>query len=127
MNKIPLNKHSLPDNEFEYIKEAILNGHISGDGMFTKMCHEFLENEFNAKKVLLTTSCTHALELASILIDLQNGDEVIVPSYTLPSTVNAFMLRGAKPIFVDIREDTKNIDETLIEEKITKNTKAIFV
>src|SRR3990167_1136424 len=125
--KVPFNKPSFTGNELEYIQDAILNRwHISGDGDFTKKCHELLEKRFNAKKVLLTTSCTHALELASILLDLKEGDEVIAPSYTFVSTVNAFMLRGAKPVFVDIREDTKNIDEKLIESKITKKTKAIF-
>jgi len=124
--KVPFNKPSFTGNELDYIKEAVMNWHISGDGLFTKKCHQFLENKFNAKKILLTTSCTHALELASILLGLKEGDEVIVPSYTFVSTVNAFMLRGAKPVFVDIRKDTLNIDENLIEEKITKNTKAIF-
>ena len=124
--KIPFNKPSFAGHELDYITNAVLNGHISGDGLFTEKCHKLLEEKFNAKKVLLTTSCTHALELASILLDLKEGDEVVVPSYTFVSTVNAFMLRGAKPIFVDIREDTKNIDERLIEEKITKKTKAIF-
>ena len=126
MAKIPFNKPSFSGKELDYIKESVLSWHISGDGQFTKKCHELLEKRFCAKKVLLTTSCTHALELASLLLDLKEGDEVIVPSYTFVSTVNAFMLRGAKPVFVDIKESTKNIDENLIEEKITKNTKAIF-
>ncbi len=124
--RIPFNKPSFSGNELKYIQEAMSNWHISGDGQFTKKCHELLERKFDAKKVLLTTSCTHALELASTLLDLKEGDEVIVPSFTFVSTVNAFMLRGAKPVFVDIRKDTKNIDENLIEEKITKTTKAIF-
>lgn len=124
--KVPFNKPSFTGNELEYISNAVSNVHISGDGPYTKKCHELLEKRFNAKKVLLTTSCTHALELASILLDLKEGDEVIVPSYTFVSTVNAFMLRGAKPVFIDIREDTKNIDEKLLESKITKKTKAIF-
>ena len=124
--KIPFNKPSFTGKELEYIKEAVLSGKISGDGIYTEKCHKSLERKFNARKVLLTTSCTHALEMASILLDLKAGDEVIVPSYTFVSTVNAFMLRGAKPVFVDIRLDTKNIDENFIEEKITKNTKAIF-
>lgn len=124
--KIPFNKPSFTGNELNYIKESVLNGQISGDGEFTKKCHELLKKQFGAKKVLLTTSCTHALELASLLIDLKEGDEVIVPSYTFVSTVNAFMLRGAKPIFVDIKPDTKNLNEDLIEEKITERTKAIF-
>lgn len=125
-HKIPFNKPSLTGNELDYIYKAVQNGHISGDGYYTQKCHEFLEKKLCAKKVLLTTSCTHALELASLLIDLKEGDEVIVPSYTFVSTVNAFMLRGAKPVFIDIRPDTKNLNEDLIEEKITERTKAIF-
>ena len=123
---IPFNKPSFTGKELEYISNSVLSGKISGDGIYTQKCHELLEKQFKAEKVLLTTSCTHALELASLLLDLTEGDEVIVPSYTFVSTVNAFMLRGAKPVFVDIREDTKNINENLIEEKITKKTKAIF-
>ena len=125
--KIPFNKPSFSGNELEYINDAVSREHISGDGFYTKKCQELLEQRFSAKKVLLTTSCTHSLEIASILLDLKEGDEVIVPSYTFVSTVNAFMLRSAKPVFVDIREDTKNIDEKLIEEKITDKTRAIFV
>lgn len=125
-NKIPFNKPSFTGNELKYISSAVMNEQISGDGIYTYKCTRLMEKKFNAKKVLLTTSCTHALELASILLDLKDGDEVIVPSYTFVSTVNAFMLRGAKPVFIDIREDTKNIDENLIEEKITSKTKAIF-
>ncbi len=125
MKKIPFNKPSFTGLELEYIKSSVLSGKISGDGLYTKKCHDLMERVFGAKKVLLTTSCTHSLELASILIDLKEGDEVIAPSYTFVSTVNSFMLRGAKPVFVDIRLDTKNIDESLIEEKITSKTKAI--
>lgn len=124
--KIPFNKPTFTGKELEYITDAVNYGHISGDGIYTKKCHKLLEEYLSAKKVLLTTSCTHALELASILLDIKEGDEVIVPSFTFVSTVNAFMLRGAKPVFVDIRPDTKNIDENLIEEKITEKTKAIF-
>ena len=124
--KVPFNKPSFSGKELEYIKEAVLSGKISGDAEFTEKCSRLLEEKFNIKKVLLTTSCTHALELASILIDLKKEDEVIVPSFTFVSTVNSFALRGAKPVFVDIRTDTKNIDENLIEEKITKRTKAIY-
>ncbi len=126
MGKIPFNKPSFTGSELKYINDSVSNQHISGDGLYTQKCSVLMEQKFNAKKILLTTSCTHALELASILIDLKEGDEVIVPSYTFVSTVNAFMLRGAKPVFVDIRLDTKNIDENLIEEKITPRTKAIF-
>ncbi len=124
---VPFNKPSFMGKELEYISDAVLNEKISGDGKYTYKCHKFLEEKFNAKKVLLTTSCTHALELAALLLDLKEGNEVIVPSFTFVSTVNAFMLRGARPVFVDIRFDTKNINENLIEDKITKNTKAIFV
>lgn len=124
--KIPFNKPLVFGNEISNIKQALENHILSGDGKFTRKCNEIMEKKFNAKKVMLTTSCTHALEMASILIDLQPGDEVICPSYTFVSTVNSFILRGAKPVFVDIREDTLNIDENLIEEKITDKTRAIF-
>jgi len=123
--KIPFNRPTIVGNELEYIKDAVKSGKISGDGKYTKLCSEFLENTFKAKKVMLTTSCTHALEMSAILLNIGDGDEVIMPSFTFVSTVNAFCLRGAKPIFVDIREDTKNIDEDLIEERITDRTKAI--
>jgi len=126
MNKIPFNKPLVLGKEFDNIKKVIVSNRFSGDGEFTKKCSELMERKFNSKKVLVTTSCTHALEMAFILINLQPGDEVICPSYTFVSTVNAFMLRGAKPVFVDIRKDTLNIDENLIEEKITDRTKAII-
>ena len=124
---IPFNKPTIVGNELKYIEEAINSCKISGDGIFTRKCSEFMEERLSAKKVLLTTSCTHALELASILINIKQEDEIIVPSYTFVSTVNAFILRGGVPVFVDIRDDTLNIDENKIEEKITKKTKAIFV
>lgn len=109
-----------------YIKDAIeTNQKLCGDGPFTKKCHSWLEESFNTPRALLTTSCTHALEMAALLIDIQPEDEVIVPSYTFVSTVNAFVLRGAKIVFVDIRPDTLNIDENLIEDAITDKTKAI--
>ncbi|MGH4118090.1 dTDP-4-amino-4,6-dideoxygalactose transaminase [Clostridium sp.] len=112
--------------EQQYIKEAIENNQkLSGDGPFTKKCSSWLEQKFNTPKVLLTTSCTHAIEMAAILIEIQPGDEIIAPSYTFVSTVNAFVLRGAKIVFVDIRPDTMNIDENLIEDAITEKTKAI--
>jgi len=112
--------------EQEYIKEAIENNQkLCGDGPFTKKCNAWFEERFNTPKALLTTSCTHALELAAILVDIKPGDEVIAPSFTFVSTVNAFVLRGAKIVFVDIRPDTLNIDENLIEEAITEKTKAI--
>jgi dTDP-4-amino-4,6-dideoxygalactose transaminase len=110
----------------KYIKNAVSNGHISGDGEYTKKCTSLLESELEVKKVLLTTSCTHALEIAAILLDIQPGDEVIVPSFTFPSTVNAFVLRGAKPVFIDIRPDTLNMDENQLEGLITEKTKAII-
>jgi dTDP-4-amino-4,6-dideoxygalactose transaminase len=112
--------------EQEYIKYAIeSNQKLCGDGPFTKKCNTWFEENFYSPKALLTTSCTHALEMAAILVDIQPGDEVIVPSYTFVSTVNAFVLRGAKIVFVDIRPDTMNIDENLIEHAITEKTKAI--
>ncbi len=122
---IPFNRASLAGNEFRYIFQALENGHISGDGGFTKRCHEFLEKELGVGKALLTTSCTHALEMAALLLDLQPGDEVIVPSFTFVSTVNAFVLRGVRPVFCDIREDTLNIDDRKIEGLITSRTRAI--
>ncbi len=111
--------------ENEYIKKAIENKKICGDGEFTKLCNEWIEKKTGCKKALLTTSCTHALEMAAILCDIKEGDEVIIPSYTFVSTANAFVMRGAKIVFVDIRPDTMNIDETLIESAITEKTKAI--
>jgi len=111
--------------EFDYIREAIAAEHICGDGMFTKKCNAWIEEKTGTAKALLTTSCTHATEMAALLLDIQPGDEVIVPAYTFVSTANAFVLRGAVPVFVDIRPDTMNIDETLIEAAITEKTKAI--
>lgn len=124
---IPFNKPYLIGKELKYIKQAIDNGHLAGDGKFTKKCNEWLENNIQCKKALLTHSCTAALEIAAILIDIQPGDEVIMPSYTFVSTANAIVLRGGIPVFVDIRPDTLNIDETKIEEAITEKTKAIIV
>jgi dTDP-4-amino-4,6-dideoxygalactose transaminase len=125
--EIDFNKPYLAGNEFRYIQEAIDRLHISGDGSFTRRCHALLEEQLGAAKVLLTTSCTHALEMAALLIDLQPGDEFIVPSFTFVSTANAFALRGARPVFIDIRPDTLNLDETLLEGLITPRTKAIVV
>lgn len=125
VNSIPFNKPYMTGRELWYIAQAHTNGHLSGDGMFTKKCHEWLEAKTGAKKALLTHSCTAALEMAAILADIQPGDEVIMPSYTFVSTANAFVLRGGVPVFVDIRPDTLNIDETLIEAAITSRTKAI--
>ncbi|MGB9594801.1 MAG: dTDP-4-amino-4,6-dideoxygalactose transaminase [Candidatus Poribacteria bacterium] len=124
--KIPFNKPYLTGKEIEYIGESLISGNIVGNCEFTKKCEKLMEEKFGAKKILLTGSCTDAMEMASLLIDLQPDDEVIVPSFTFVSTANAFILRGAKPVFIDIREDTLNIDEKKIEEKITKKTKAIY-
>ncbi len=122
---IPFNKPPYTGNEKKYVLESMKSIKISGDGEFTKRCHKWFEEKFNCKKVLLTTSCTHALEMAAILLDIKEGDEVIMPSYTFVSTANAFVLRGAKIVFVDIRPDTMNIDETKIEQAITSKTKVI--
>lgn len=123
---IHFNKPFLIENEFRYIEDAINNQCIlRGDGVYTKKCHSLLEEKLSCKKALLTHSCTAALEMAAILLDLKPGDEVIMPSYTFVSTANAFVLRGAVPVFVDIRPDTLNIDENLIEDAITPKTKAI--
>ena len=111
--------------EMEYIRQAVKAQKICGDGELTKKCNEWIEKRTGAKKCLLTTSCTHATELAALLSDIQEGDEVIMPSYTFVSTADAFVLRGAKAVFVDIRPDTMNIDETKIEAAITEKTKAI--
>ena len=123
--KIPFNKPQLVGAELRYMQDAIQGGHISGDGPYTKRCEGLLEKELAVARVLLTTSCTHALEMAALLLDIGPGDEVIVPSFTYVSTVNAFVLRGARPAFVDIRPDTLNLDETLLEKLITSRTKAI--
>lgn len=124
---IPFNKPFLTGQEFENIVVAHKKGHFSGDGYFTKQVHSKLESYFNVTRGLLTHSCTAALEMMALLINCKDGDEIIMPSYTFVSTANAFALRGAKPVFVDIRRDTLNIDENLIEAAITKKTKAIVV
>ncbi|STX29750.1 polysaccharide biosynthesis protein [Legionella beliardensis] len=124
---IPFNRLPNTGKELDYIQQAIKNNKISGDGEFTKKCNHWLEQQFHITKVMLTTSCTHALEMAAILADIEPGDEIISPAYTFVSTVNAFVLRGAKIKFVDIRPDTMNIDETLIEQAITSQTRAIVV
>ena len=125
MKKIPFNKPYLTENEFENIGKAHKQGQLAGDGAFTKLCHAWLEENTGCLKGLLTHSCTAALEMSAILIDISPGDEVIMPSYTFVSTANAFALRGAIPVFADIRQDTLNIDENLIESLITPRTKAI--
>lgn len=122
---ITFNKPLVTGKEIKYIQQAIGNQKLSGDGSFTKMCNKWLEENFACKEALLTTSCTHALEMAAILADIQPGDEVIMPSFTFVSTANAFVLRGAKIVFIDIRPDTMNMDENLLEAAITKKTKAI--
>jgi dTDP-4-amino-4,6-dideoxygalactose transaminase len=124
-NRVPFNKLNLVGNEFRYIFQALESSHISGDGHFTKKCHEFLEKELGALRVLLTTSCTDALEMAALLLDVHPGDEVIAPSFTFVSTINAFVLRGARPVFCDIRTDTLNIDEQRLESLVTPRTKVI--
>jgi len=113
-------------NEFEYMRQAVANAHISGDGLFTKKCHALLERELGVPKVLLTTSCTHALEMSALLLDVKLGDEVILPDFTFVSTVNAFVLRGATPRFIDVRPDTLNLDEAKLEAVLTPRTKAII-
>ena len=122
---IPFNKPFCIENELKYIQDAINQRKLCGDGAYTKKCNEFLENKLHCKKALLTHSCTAALEMAAILMDLKPGDEVIMPSYTFVSTASAFVLRGAVPVFVDVRPDTCNIDENLIESAITDKTKGI--
>jgi len=123
--KIPFNKPCYTGNEDKYVLQAMRSDKISGDGEFCQKCMKWFEENLGCKKALLTPSCTHALEMAAILIDIQPGDEVIMPSYTFVSTANAFVLRGAKIVFVDIRPDTMNIDENLIEDAITEKTRAI--
>lgn len=123
--KIPFNKPHLTGKELHYVAEAHARGQLAGDGYFTKRCSQWLEQRFGGAKALLTHSCTAALEMAAILADIQPGDEVIMPSYTFVSTANAFVLRGGVPVFVDIRADTLNIDENLIEVAITPRTRAI--
>lgn len=123
--RIPFNRLTVIGQELEYLQQAIDSGHVSGDGNFTKRCHALLEESLGVRKALLTTSCTHALEMSALLLNIQPGDEVIVPDFTFVSTINAFVLRGAIPVFIDIRPDTLNLDESLLESKITPQTKAI--
>jgi dTDP-4-amino-4,6-dideoxygalactose transaminase len=125
--KIPFNKPSAVGAELANIADALARGHLSGDGYYTRRCHDWLERELGCRRALLTHSCTGALEMAAILCELAPGDEVIMPSYTFVSTANAFVLRGAVPVFIDIRADTLNLDERLIEAAITPRTKAIAV
>lgn len=125
MKRIPFNWPHMTGKELYYVAEAHFNGSLAGDGPFTKRCHGWLEERSGCDKALLTHSCTAALEMAALLLDIQPGDEVIMPSYTFVSTANAFVLRGGVPVFVDIREDTLNLDERLIESAITPRTRAI--
>src|ERR1051326_1075579 len=123
--RIPFNRSSLAGREQEYIAQAMAIGQIAGDQTFTRKCHALLEQRLGVKKALLTTSCTHALEMCALLLDIQPGDEVIVPSFTFVSTANAFALRGARLVFADIRPDTLKLDEARLEELISVRTRAI--
>jgi dTDP-4-amino-4,6-dideoxygalactose transaminase len=127
MIRIPFNRPFATGDELDYIGAAITTPKFSGDGPYTARCHMLLEQSLGIQKALLTTSCTHALEMAALLLEIAPGDEVILPAFTFPSTANAFVLRGARPVFVDIRADTLNIDESQIEHSITERTKAIFL
>jgi len=123
--RIPFNRPSCEGAEQDYMSAALASGHISGEGPFTKKCQAFLESALGVKKALLTTSCTHALEMAALLLAFKPGEEVIIPSFTFVSTANAFVLHGARPLFIDIRADTLNLDETLLEKVCTKRTRAV--
>lgn len=125
--KIPFNRTAILGKEIEYVKKSVEeNKYISGNGPFTKKCQSLLEKSLGVPKAMLTTSCTHALEMAAVLLNIKVGDEVILPSFTFVSTANAFILRGAKPVFIDIRKDTMNLDENKLESLITERTKAII-
>lgn len=124
-NPIPFNRPHMTGKELYYIADSHFNGRLAGDGSFTKRCHTWLEQRTGSAKALLTHSCTAALEMAALLLDINPGDEIIMPSFTFVSTANAFVLRGAKPVFVDVREDTLNLDERQIESAITERTRAI--
>lgn len=127
MNQIPFNRPSWVGTEQAYISEALARGQVSGDGPFTRSCHALLEQELGVARALLTTSCTHALEMAALLLDVRPGDEVILPSFTFVSTANAFVRCGAVPVFIDIRPDTLNLDEAQLEGLVTPRTRAIVV
>jgi dTDP-4-amino-4,6-dideoxygalactose transaminase len=124
-SSIPFNRPSPAGNELRYVTDALQSGHLAGDGRYTAKCHAILEQSLGVRKVLLTTSCTHALEMAALLLNVGAGDEVIIPAYTFVSVVNAFVLRGARPVFADVREDTLNLDESHLEALISPRTKAI--
>jgi dTDP-4-amino-4,6-dideoxygalactose transaminase len=125
--KVPFNRPTLGERELAYVSEAVRSGHLSGDGLFTRRCHELLERLTGCHKALLTTSCTHALEMCALLLRLKPGDEVIVPSFTFVSTANAFAVHGARLVFADIRPDTLNLDESLLPSLLTPRTRAIVV
>ena len=125
--RVPFNRPELAGREMEYMRDAVQRSHLSGDGWYTQRCHELLREILGVEHVLLTTSCTHALELTALLLDIGPGDEVILPSFTFVSSANAFVLRGARPVFADIRPDTFNLDENDVERKITSRTRAIVV
>jgi len=125
--RIPFNKPTYLGHETDYIKDSLARWHVSGDGEYSKKCHAYLENALGVPKALLTTSCTHALEMAALLLDIQPGDEIIVPSFTFVSSINAFVLRGARPVFADIRPDTLNLDESQLADLITERTRAIVL
>jgi dTDP-4-amino-4,6-dideoxygalactose transaminase len=125
--RVPFNRPSFSTQDLVYLGDALRSGHAAGDGSFTARCHALLEEILGVRRALLTTNCTHALEMSALLLNLGPGDEVIMPSFTFVSTANAFVLRGARPVFVDIRPDTLNIDERLIERHITPKTRAIVV
>ncbi len=123
--KVDFNKPCIVGKEYEYMADSIKESHISGDGKYSRLCHSLLEKQLGVPKVLTTPSCSHALEMTALLLDIKPGDEVIIPDFTFVSTVNAFVLRGAKPVFIDIRPDTLNMDESRLEELITPKTRAI--
>ena len=123
--RVPFNRPSLSGDEVEFMRQAVEHGHISGDGPFTGRCETALEEILGAQRVMLTTSCSHALELAALLLDLEPGDEVIVPSFTFVTSASAFALRGARIVFADVRPDTLNVDERLLDELVTDRTRAI--
>ena len=127
MNHIPFNRAEVTDSDRQMLASSIDNGHISGNGTFTKRAEELITLALGVKRTLLTTSCTHALEMSALLAQLKPGDEVILPAFTFVSSANAFLLYGARPVFVDVNESTLNIDPLLIEKAITPKTKAICV
>jgi dTDP-4-amino-4,6-dideoxygalactose transaminase len=127
VNPIPFNWPAIVGRELEYVAQAAASGHLAGDGSFTRKCEAFLQQHTSAGRALLTTSCTHALEMAALLLDIRPGDEVIVPSFTFVSSANAFVMRGARPVFIDVRPDTLNIDERQLSSLIGPSTKAIVV